>query len=84
MTDSTILLQVRNPNEMGHDRHVRANRTLKSVRVIITAVEMQQVLHILSAYMCVRVIYPEIKAHAPCYTVICGLSGSTYIISRTA
>jgi hypothetical protein len=41
MTDSTILLQVRNPNEMEQDRHVRAKATLKNVRVTITAVEMR-------------------------------------------
>jgi len=41
MTESTILLQVRNPNEMGEDRHVHVNTTLKSVRVTITVVQMQ-------------------------------------------
>jgi len=80
MTDSTILLQVRNPNEMGQDRHVRVN-TLKSVRVTLTAVELQSILHIFSVCVCVCV---ESKAHARCYTFSCGLSGSTYIISRTA
>jgi hypothetical protein len=48
--------------------------TLRRVRVTTVAVEKQRVLYIL----CVcSLSYPARKAHAPCYILICGLSGPT-------
>jgi hypothetical protein len=55
--------------------NVHTNITVKRVRVDIVALKKQKVLHIL----CVCSLnYPACKAHALYYTVIWGLSGSTF------
>ena len=52
------------------------NVTLRRVRIIIVAVEQQEVLHILSVCVC-SLSYPAYKARAPYYIVTCDLSGCT-------
>jgi hypothetical protein len=61
------------PNKRGNGR---IDVTLRRVRVTIVAVEKPKVLHIPS--VC-SLSYPECKAHAPHYIVICGLSGCTIV-----
>jgi hypothetical protein len=65
-------------------RQYSINMTLRRVRVreTIVALENQEVLHFLSLWCSLS--YPERKAHAPYYFVICGLCGCAiffYIIS---
>ena len=52
--------------------------SLRRVRVTTVAVGKKQirVLHILSVCLHSCLSYPACKAHAPCYIVMCGLSGS--------
>jgi hypothetical protein len=57
-------------------RNVRVKVTLRRVRVSNVAVEKQCVLHFGSVCFC-SLNYPTRQAHAPCYVVTCGLSGST-------
>jgi hypothetical protein len=59
--------------------------TWRRVRVTIVAVQQYYVLHILSVFLCLS--YPVRNAHAPYYTVICGMSGCAvffHIILQTA
>jgi len=58
----------------------------KRIRVTTAAVEKQWVAHILCVCVC-SFSYTARKAHAPYYTVFCGLYGCTkffHIISQTA
>jgi hypothetical protein len=48
------------------------NETLRHVPVTTVLLGKQLVLHILS--MCLWLFYPAYDAHAPYYTVICGLA----------
>ena len=63
-------------NQAGRQCTVRINATLRRVRVTIVAVEKQLILHILSVCVC-SLRYAACGAHAPYYTVICGLYDST-------
>jgi len=64
------------------------NEISRRVRVTIVAMDKQEVIHILNVCVCVcvcvcSVSYPACKAHAPYYTVICGLSGFTIFLHIT-
>ena len=67
--------------------NVRTDLTVTRVRVIITAIEKHEVLHILCVCLRPQVLYLACNAHATYYIATCGLSGSIiffYIISQTA
>jgi hypothetical protein len=61
--------------------------TLRRVHITTVAIEKLQVLNIMNVCLYHCLIYAAGKAHAPCYIVVCGLSGSTtffHIISQAA
>ena len=55
--------------------------TCSRIRVTIFAAEKQQVFNVMSVCLCFCFIYPACRAHAPCYTASCGLSGSFFLFS---